>query len=487
MGDKLKEKMIGALAWSSVDRLGQQSVQFIIGIVLARLLSPADYGLIGMIMIFATLSYVLVESGFGAALIRKKNVTETDLNSVFFVNLAISIGLYAVLFFTAPFIANFFNQPSLIPIARVTFIAVIFNAFYIVPYIQVNKAMDFKTLAKINLFSTTISGILGITMAIMGKGVWSLVVQQTTYHFFRGIGFYFFVKWYPQFLFSLKSIRELWNFSIHILGTSLLTIVFNNLYTFLLSRFYPVNQVGYYTQANKMSETTNFTFQSILGNSTYNLFTQINTEIERLKRIYRELIQKTSLIVLPITLVLIVMAKPLFFFLFSEKWLPAVPYFQLICLANLFAPLYLLNNNLLNAMGKSKITFCIEIVKRLLIVISIVACFRYGIVSLLVGYVISCCLAFLFSTRFINKHLSHSYWDQLKDILPSLLMGLVISGGVLLYTPFIKNLYALFTIQLLSAVVLYIILLRIFFKENFFRVMSFVKKGNTKSIEEEVK
>lgn len=138
-------------------------------------------------------------------------------------------------------------------------------------------------------------------------------------------------------------------------------------------------------------------------------------------------------------------------------------------------------------MGKSKITFCIEIVKRLLIVISIVACFRYGIVSLLVGYVISCCLAFLFSTRFINKHLSHSYWDQLKDILPSLLMGLVISGGVLLYTPFIKNLYALFTIQLLSAVVLYIILLRIFFKENFFRVMSFVKKGNTKSIEEEVK
>ena len=172
MGDKLKEKMIGALAWSSVDRLGQQSVQFIIGIVLARLLSPADYGLIGMIMIFATLSYVLVESGFGAALIRKKNVTETDFNSVFFVNLAISIGLYAVLFFTAPFIANFFNQPSLIPIARVTFIAVIFNAFYIVPYIQVNKAMDFKTLAKINLFSTTISGILGITMAIMGKGVW---------------------------------------------------------------------------------------------------------------------------------------------------------------------------------------------------------------------------------------------------------------------------------------------------------------------------
>ena len=178
MGDNLKEKMVGALKWSTVDRLGQQAVQFAIGVVLARLLSPDDFGLIGMIMIFAALSYVIVDSGFGQALIRRKDANETDFNTVFYFNLASSLIIYAVLFFAAPLIADFFSQPQLKNLSRVVFLAVIFNSLYLVQFAQLNRSMDYKKLAKINIFSTILSGTTGVVLAYTGFGVWSLVWQQ---------------------------------------------------------------------------------------------------------------------------------------------------------------------------------------------------------------------------------------------------------------------------------------------------------------------
>jgi O-antigen/teichoic acid export membrane protein len=476
MSTNLKDKMIGALAWSSVDRVAQQGIQFIFGIILARLLAPDDFGLLGMIMIFATLSYVLVESGFSAALIRKEDANETDYNSVFYVNLAISISLFVLLFFTIPYFAAFFKQPALVSTARITFIAVIFNAFYLVPYVQVNRAMDFKTLAKVNLFATIISGTIGIVLAFYNYGVWALVYQQISYQFFRGIGFYALVRWLPSFTFSFSSIQQLWKFSMHILGSSLLTIGFNNLYTFLLSRFYPIKQVGFYTQASKMSETANFTFQAILSSSTYNLFTQIQADKERLLRVYRQLVQHISLVVIPVSLVLVVVADPLFYVLFSEKWLPAVPYFQLLCLANVFAPLYLLNMNALNALGESKRTFFIEIIKRIFILISIAVCFQFGIQALLAGYAVACSLAFVFSSIYIKKHLKHFYFHQLNDVIMSLLIGLSIALIVWFFSSFISNLYVKLFAQLSLALVVYITILRFFCKEKLYGFIDYIKR-----------
>ena len=484
MSSSLKDKMIGALAWSSVDRVAQQGIQSIIGIVLARLLAPDDFGLLGMIMIFASLSYVLVESGFSAALIRKENASETDYNSVFYVNLSISVLLYTLLFFTIPYFAVFFKQPALVATARITCIAIIFNAFYLVPYVHVNRAMDFKTLAKINLYATAISGIIGIGLAVYGMGIWALVYQQLGYQLFRGIGFYSFVKWMPRWTFSFTSIRTLWAFSMHILGSSLLTIGFNNLYTFLLSRFYPIKQVGYYTQASKMSETANFTFQAILGSSTYNLFTQIQADKERLLRVYRQLVQHISLVVIPATLVLVVVAKPLFYVLFSEKWLPAVPYFQLLCLANVFAPLYLLNMNALNSLGKSKLTFFIEIVKRVFILISILVCFQFGIQALLAGYAIACTLAFGFSTIYIKKHLKHFFFHQINDVFMSLLIGSGIALLVFGVSSFLDNPYALLGAQLAFALLLYVSVLRIFCKDKLNGFIDYIKRQKTKLVTE---
>ncbi|NDP22014.1 MAG: lipopolysaccharide biosynthesis protein [Paludibacter sp.] len=465
MGDDLKQKMLGAVTWSTIDRFGQQAVQLVIGMILARLLSPDDYGLLGMVMIFAALSFVLVESGFGQALIRKVDATETDYNTIFYFNIVVSVFLYILLYFLAPFIALFFNQPQLVSISRVIFIAILFNAFYLVPFSKLGKIMDFKSLAKINLSSTIGSGLIGVVMAFLGFGVWALVAQQVMYHFFRMIFFYLYVKWRPSALFSFTVIRSFWKFSIHLLGTSVLNVIFNYIFVIILGKFYRRSEVGYYTQGNKLNETFNFTFVSILVGSTYSLFAQIQNDDERFRRIFREIAQKTSIVTFPVMLGLIAAATPLIDVVWSAKFLPSVPYFQLLCLASLFAPLYTLNISALNSRGESKITFRIEIFKKMLILISLALTFSYGIMSMLWGYALASILAYLISILYIKNSIQHFIKHQLLDFSQSLIIGFVIAL-VIYFIGFIKipNIFLL-SLQLISAATIYLFVIRMFYVE----------------------
>ncbi len=474
MGDDLKKKMIGALTWSTIDRFGQQAVQFIIGIILARLLSRADFGLIGMIMFFSAISFVLIESGFGQALVRKPDVNETDYNTIFYTNILISVVLYILLFFSTPFISVFFHQPQLINIGRVIFLAILFNALYLVPYVKVGRVMDFKTIAKVNLLSTFISGFCGVLFAFLHFGVWSLVIQQVLYHFFRMIFFHLFVKWKPQFIYSFDVIRSFWNFSINLLGTSLLNALFNNLYLLLLGRFYNVNQVGSYTQANKLSETFNFTFQSILVGSTYSMFSQIQSEDERFRRIFREIAKKTSIITFPLILFLVAVAKPFIVILLSVKWLEAVPFFQLLCLASLFTPLYALNISALNSRGQSKITFRIEIIKKILILISVFVLFKFGIIALLWGYVASSSLAYLISILYLKQNLKHFVKHQVFDFIGTIGLGLFIAICAYSISFFIHNDIFLLTTQVLITIIIYLLGVRLFFTDNYNQGLKFL-------------
>lgn len=466
MSDGLKKTMASALKWSAVDRTLQQGVQFVIGIVLARLLCPADYGLIGMIMIFVQIAYVMVESGLGAALLRTKDITETHYNTMFYTNLALSVILYTILFLIAPFIADFFHQPSLVEISRVTFIAILFNALYLVPYNHINRELDYKSLTKVNFISTVLSGSIGIAMALGGCGVWALVVQQTGYHFFRMVVFYFQTRWKPSLLFSWSILKGYIPFSANMLGSTLLTVIFNNIYTFIIGRTYKVEVVGNYTQGYKISETVNFTFVAILG-SAYNLFSKIHDQKERLIQYVRSLNQKISFICLPLTLFLAVSAKPLFYILFGEKWLDAVPFFQLLCLANLFVPIYQINIHAINASGYSKTTFRIELFKRSIMLISILCCFYYdlGIYNMLLGYVLACWLAFAASCISTKKHIGVYFKHQFVDIIASLITALVIAVPCFGISYIIDNLYLLFTAELVTASLLYILITVIFQKD----------------------
>ncbi len=476
MGDNLKEKMVGALKWSTVDRLGQQAVQFAIGVVLARLLSPDDFGLIGMIMIFAALSYVIVDSGFGQALIRRKDANETDFNTVFYFNLASSLIIYAVLFFAAPLIADFFSQPQLKNLSRVIFLAVIFNSLYLVQFAQLNRSMDYKKLAKINIFSTILSGTTGVGLAYTGFGVWSLVWQQVLFHFFRFIFSYFMVGWRPSAIFSFSVINEMWRFSINLLGTSVLNVIFNYIYILILGKYYPKSEVGYYVQGNKLNETFIFTFQSILIGSSYAMFSHIQHDEERFRRILREMSQKTALITLPVLLTMIVVAAPLIEVVWSAKFLASVPYFRFLCLAGLFLPLYSLNITALNARGESRTTFRIEMFKKAMILLSVFIAFPYGIEAMLWGYVASSILAYVVSLIQIKKNLTHYLTHQFQDVYLSLVAGLVIATAVFFVGLIPLQVHLMLTLQLLVAAVLYLIIVRLLFPELFRKVLQSLRQ-----------
>jgi len=474
MGDDLKKKMVNALTWSLVDRFGQQFIQLIIGLIFARLLTPTEFGLLGLIMVYVALSYVLVESGFSQALVRKQDANETDYNTVFYFNIFISILLYLILFFTVPIIAKYFNQPQLIPIGRTLFLVIIFNAFCLVPLTKLNRVLDFKTIAKINIISIIFSGSFGLVLALMHFGVWALVGQQVIFNFFRVISFHFFVKWRPQRIFSFNVIRNFWKFSINLLGTSILNVLFNNLYVLLLGLYYPIKQVGYYTQANKLSDTFNFTFQSILTGSTYPLFAQIQNDDERFKRIFREISKKTSIITFPIMIVLIVAAKPFISVLLTVKFLPSVPYFQLLCLASLFMPLYALNISALNSRGKSKITFKIELIKKILILLSIFICFKFGFIIMLCGYVLACFIGFIVSTFYLKRYLNHYIKHQFLDFIGCVFIGLFISLFAFGLTFFTQNNQLLLSLQIILSAILYILCIKLFYNELFKSTYKFI-------------
>ncbi|MDP4238486.1 MAG: lipopolysaccharide biosynthesis protein [Bacteroidota bacterium] len=474
MGDDLKQKMLSAMTWSTVDRFGQQAVQFVIGLILARLLTPDDYGLIGMVMVFVSLSTALVDGGFGQALIRKQNADETDYNTVFYFNIVISLFLYIILFFLAPFIAIFFNQPQLINISRVIFIAILFNALYLIPVAKMVRNLDYKNGAKINIFSVTCSGIAGVTMAFNGFGVWSLVAQQVLFHFFRMICLHYFVKWKPRAIFSIKVIRNFWSFSINLLGTYILNMIFNYLYILILGKFYPKHEVGYYTQANKLNETTNTSFQSILVGSTYSLLVKIQYDDERFRRIFREIARKISIITFPIMLVLIIVAHPLIYVLLTEKWIAAVPYFQLLCFASLFAPLYGLNISALNSRGKSKITFKLEIIKKALILLSVVICFHFGIIAMLIGYVFSCFIAYIISVLYLKNDLNHYIKNQISDFIGCIGIGIFIAACDFGLSFLIHNNHVLLGTQIVTSGILYILSMKLFYSELYNQVLEVI-------------
>ena len=491
MGDQLKQKMLGALAWSSVDRVAQQAVQFFIGIVLARLLTPADYGLMGIVMIFAALSYVLVESGYSSALVRTQHITAAHTDTVFYTNLAISATLYLIVFCCAPLIGDFFGDVRLVPLTRVTFLAVLFNALYLVPYALAGKEMDYQTITKVNLFATVCSGTIGIVTAFNHCGVWALAIQQIGYHFFRMVGFYYWTAWRPKLQFSAAVLKGYTHFSTHMLGSSLLNVVFNKLYTTVFGKIYTQTNVGFYNQADKMSEMVLFTFQSILS-TTYNLFAHIQDQQERIRRIFRLMVKLTSLITIPVMMVLIASAEPLFYTLFGEKWMDSVPYFQWICAANLWSTIYLINNHALNSVGKSHISFRIELLKRGLTLATLVAALYWNhlhpeagigtqITRVLMGYAFACTAAWLLSMWCIKRHFAISGLEQVDDLLPAVGLGFLLAASCYGLGCLTTNLYIRCIVELGAAVVLYIGLLRILSPSTWIRIVNYLKNRQLRS------
>ena len=467
MGDYLKKSMISALTWNSVNVFGLQAVQLIIGIILARLLSPEMFGEIGVLFIFIGLGTILTDGGFGQGLIRKQDAVNKDFSTIFFFNLALSIVLYLLLFWTSPAIVSFFSLPHIVTPARVLFASVILYSFYIIQFAKLTKELNYRALALINISSVLLSGVLAIFAAFKGFGVWALVIQQLFFHFFRTIITPFFSRWKPQLVFTFSTIKSLWKFSIALLGQTTLNVIFANIYVVLIGRFYPIRQVGYFTQANKYSETVNAATQGILSSSTFPIFSKIQDNTERLKQMYRKLTTSVIMISFPAVAFLIIAAEPLIVTLISEKWLPSVILFQILVFAHLLNPVYLINVNLLNARGESKNVLNLEIFKKTLIVLSIFICFKFGINALLIGLAVSNFISFGVSMFLVKRSVAHYLRHQILDVLPVLIM-VSICASMIYPLQFLISSYLLQLIIMgITFSAIYIAAVRIFYPTKF--------------------
>jgi len=454
----LKETSISALLWNFVDRFGQQAMFLVISVVLARLLSPNDYALIGILAIFTALSTVLVDSGFAQILIRGKNITSNDFSTIFFFNTLVGVILYIILFSLAPLIAKFYDydQQQLISLSRVLFLCIPINAFGSAQSIFLIKHLVFKTTAKIALISVLLSGITGISAALCGWGVWALVAQLISLSIFKTFFLWIWGQWKPSMYFDINFVKKGFVFSSNIMGANAISIFLNNIYTSIIGRYFPLAQAGFYSQANKFADMSSTIIVGVIQSSMYPILTKIRDDDERLKRACRKTVRTLSFFLFPVSLGLICIAKPLFIIFLTAKWEASIPYFQLLCVAGIFLPLTMLNNNFLHTKGFVNLVLKLEIVKFIITMLSLILTIRTGIINIIIGLIAARFICFVITSLVGGAKINYSIVEQCKDIAPYAIISAVMAAVIYPMVFFIDNLYILITLQIATGLAIYI-------------------------------
>lgn len=426
MASDLKKKTLSGMIWSFVQRFGTMAISFVSNIVLARLLTPDDYGTIGMLMIFIAVANTFVDGGFGSALIQKKEPTKEDYSTIFWWNMFLSVVLYGLLFIGAPAVARFYNLPLLCDVLRVQGIVLIINALSIIQQNQLRKQLKFKRLAIVTVISATLSAGIAIILAYMGWGVWALVAQQLMLSGFTTILLWIVNQWYPLLIFSKESFKQLFGFGGFILVSNIINTFCDNIQGLLLGKFAVASTLGLYTQARKLEEISSTSISSIVNQVAYPVLSQKQDDKTALVNIIRKFVTLIATFVFPLMLYLILIAEPLITFLYSERWIECVPYFQILCIAGLAICLQSINLNAIAAIGKSKIMFKWTIVKRVSgLILNIGGLLLYGVYGLLFGGVLTAFLLYAINALLVAKYIGYKFSAQLMHLSPILLSSLV--------------------------------------------------------------
>ena len=415
----LKDKTVKGVAWSSIDNVAQFGVSFIVSIVLARLLSPDDYGLIGIIAIFTTVCTALINGGFTTALIRKKNATDDDYNTAFIVNLGISLLLYVVIYLCSPLIAGFFNRQELIALTQVSSLGMIIGALGLVQQTRLTKRIDFKTQTKITIFASIASGIVGIVMALIGVGVWSLVAQSLLSHGLRTILLWVANKWVPQLRFSSKSFHELFGFGWKMMLSGVLDAIWKELYQVVVGKFYSPATLGQYTRAKNFSQLFSSNLTNVIQRVTYPVLSNMQDDKDRMIAAYRRIIKVTMFIAAISMFFLGAISEPLLYCLIGPKWHEASIYLPLICISMSSYPLHAINLNMLQVQGRSDLFLALEIIKKIIAIGPLFIGAFIGIVPMLYANMFTTVIAFFLNSYYSGKFLGYTSWMQIKDIAPS--------------------------------------------------------------------
>lgn len=414
--ESLKDKTIKGVGWSAADAFLGQGITFTVGIVLARLLSPAEYGLIGICLIFTTVFNGIVDSGFSNAIIRKKHVTNADYSTMFLTNMVISLFLYVLLFFISPIIAAFFERQELTVLVRAMGSILIINALSITQVTILTKKIDFKTKTKASLVSAIISGVIGLGMAYSGFGVWSLVAQQISKQIFYTISLWILNKWWPRFYFSSDSFKYLWGFGWKLMLSGLLNNIWNQLYQVVVGKYYSPYTLGQYSRSMEYSRIFSENITVIVQRVSYPVLSDIQDDKKRLVLGYRRIIKITMFVSCVCMISLGAIAEPIIYCLIGPKWHDAAIYLPLICISMSLYPLHAINLNMLQVLGRSDIFLYLEIMKKILAIIPICLGIFVGIYWMLVASIFTGILSFFLNSIYTGKFLGYTSWMQLKDV-----------------------------------------------------------------------
>lgn len=431
MAESLKQRTVSGLIWSAVERFSVQFVQLVVQVIIARILTPEDFGVIGMLAIFLALAQSFIDSGFSNALIRKTDRTEVDNSTVFYFNIVVGLIAYAVLFWAAPWIAQFYKTPILTPITRFIALGVFFNSLTIVQRAILTARVDFKTQAKASFVAVVISGAIGIYMAYAGYGVWALAVQAVLNYLVNTAMLWILTAWKPLWVFSWDSFKELFGFGSKLLLSGLLDTAFRNIYTIVIGKFFSATDLGFYTKANQLAQLPSSNVTGILQRVTYPLLCDYQNEDERLRHVYRKYLRLSAYVMFPLMIGLAAVAEPLIVALLKEQWLGAVLLLQILCVVMMWYPIHAINLNLLQVKGRSDLFLKLEIWKKIMGTVVLCVTLPLGLIWLCIGQIATSLLSLAINTYYTGKLIQLGFFKQMKDLVPAMLYSF--SMGAIVY------------------------------------------------------
>jgi O-antigen/teichoic acid export membrane protein len=471
----LKEKTISGMIWSFSDSMAGQVIQFIVGLILARILTPAEFGLVGMITVFIAVSQSFIDSGFSQALIRKPDVSENDYSTVFYFNIFAGLIFFLLFLLAAPGIARFYNEPELQPLVRILSLTLIINSFGLIQRTILTRAIDFRLQTRITVSAAIISGSLGIYMALNGYGVWSLVWKSLTGYLVQTILLWYYSTWKPKLIFSYRSFRELFSFGSKLLASGLLDTIYRNIYPLIIGKFFSAQDLGYYSRADQFNKFPSQNITGAVQRVSYPALSLVQDDPDKLKRGYRQVITTTMFITFFIMLGMAATAKNLIIVLIGERWLPSVPYLQLLCVGGMLFPLHAINLNMLKVKGRSDLFLRLEIIKKIMAIPVIAAGIYLGIYVMLAGMALHSFIAYFMNSHYSGRLIGYPVAEQLRDILPTFTVALTISAIVFCISIVIDvgPLFMLI-IQVLSGVALSVIVCEISGLKSYLEIKSLV-------------
>lgn len=475
MSESLKQEVTKGIFWSGIERFSVQGVQFLVMIVMARILMPEDYGLVGMLTIFLAVSQSLIDSGFTQALIRKQNRTEIDNNTVFYFNIVVGFILYFVLYLLAPYVSKFYAIPELTLVMRVISLSVVLNSFTIVQRALFTAQVNFKSQAQSSLVAAIVSGVIGIVLAYRNWGVWSLVVQQLINQGTNAIMLWILSKWHPRLLYSWKSFKDMFSFGSKLMLSGLLNTIYENVYALVIGKIFNANSLGNYTRAHQFANFPSANLTGILQKVTYPVLCGIN-EDDRLRIVYRKFLKLSAYIVFPLMLGLSALSHPFVELMIGEQWGLCSSVLQILCFSMMWYPIHSINLNLLNVKGFSGLILKLEFMKKLIAIVILCITIPFGIIIMCYGQVLFSLIALIINTYYTSKLINMGFISQMKDLLPifllSFIMFMLVSMSVLL----IESNFLQLVVGFIVGSIIYVGMSFLFHFEEYHELLYMIKK-----------